>query len=195
MPPRKKPPGLRDEELAAEKPREVPSPDRRGKFELIPRTDGRGKLHYVYRFADELIEKRRPLLAEARIAFVWKHNVSPDADGHLMLGKATKVPDAHRAIHDYDFVIALNHHIFEREQVSEEHKRAILFHELCHCGIACDDEGVPKRGDDGRPKWRMIKHDLEEFNEVVQAFGKYRKEVEDLVDLASRPLLKAAVSE
>jgi hypothetical protein len=48
---------------------------------------------------------------------------------------------------------------------------ALVDHELCHCAQAVDEFGAPKFSQDGRPKFAMRGHDIEEFVSVVRRFG------------------------
>lgn len=48
---------------------------------------------------------------------------------------------------------------------------ALVEHELYHCGWEPDDFGQPKFGRDGRPKFAMRGHDVEEFLGVVRRYG------------------------
>ena len=48
---------------------------------------------------------------------------------------------------------------------------ALVEHELYHCVQETDDYGMPKFGDDGRPKWDIAPHDVEEFVGVARRYG------------------------
>ena len=48
---------------------------------------------------------------------------------------------------------------------------ALVDHELCHCAQALDEFGAPKFSQDGRPKFSIRGHDIEEFVSVVRRFG------------------------
>jgi hypothetical protein len=48
---------------------------------------------------------------------------------------------------------------------------ALVDHELCHCAQAKDEFGAPKFDSDGRPKFAIRGHDVEEFVSVVRRFG------------------------
>ena len=59
-------------------------------------------------------------------------------------------------------------------------RRAILFHELKHAAPTCHPRtGAQLEDERGRKLWRIRKHDLEEFVDVVEAFGTYKRDVEN----------------
>ncbi len=62
--------------------------------------------------------------------------------------------------------------------LSEEHRRALVDHELCHMGACMDREG--------KTKLYIIGHDLEEFCVIVDRYGLWRRSVEDFAAAASR---------
>lgn len=52
-------------------------------------------------------------------------------------------------------------------------REILMFHEMKHCDQAVDQYGAPKFTRDGQPVWRLVGHDIEEFNEVVRRYGAY----------------------
>lgn len=48
---------------------------------------------------------------------------------------------------------------------------ALVEHELYHCAQELDEYGAPAFGADGRPKWEIRAHDVEEFVGVVDRYG------------------------
>jgi hypothetical protein len=156
-------------------------------FELIP-ADAGSEPHQI------LLEMRRfhSEIDEARIALAWRINLTPDKDGHLVLGKCVKASDLQREFSDYDFVILLNREVWEDSEFTIEKKRALVDHELCHAGGAYDEEG-PKYDERGRRVFRMRKHDIEEFQAIVHRHGCYKKDLEvfaeTLLERRSKPLL------
>jgi hypothetical protein len=72
---------------------------------------------------------------------------------------------------------------------------AVVEHELCHCGQKLDKFGFPKFGEDGRPKYAIVGHPVEEFPLVVKKYGlgAVSPEVAELVAAAnSKPLISGA---
>lgn len=48
---------------------------------------------------------------------------------------------------------------------------ALIEHELYHCGQEMDEFGAPKFSKEGRPKFAMRGHDVEEFVGIVRRYG------------------------
>lgn len=118
-----------------------------------------------------------PDLEGAIIAMAWRKNLTPDADGHLILGKCVKATDLQREFSNYDFIILLNQEVWEDPEFTEEKKCALVDHELCHATVATDDDG-PKWDDRGRRVWRIRKHDIEEFHAIIHRHGCYKRDLE-----------------
>lgn len=64
---------------------------------------------------------------------------------------------------------------------------ALVEHELFHCAQELDEYGAPVFGKDGRPKWEIRAHDVEEFTGVVRRYGLEAAGpgVQEMVDAAS----------
>lgn len=70
---------------------------------------------------------------------------------------------------------------------------ALVEHELYHAGQERDAYGAPKFTQDGRPKFGIRGHDVEEFVGVVRRYGAAATAVQPLVDAAkARPLIGKA---
>ena len=146
-------------------------------FELIDRL--------VFSEPYSILDKMRRFhgeLAEARIAIAWRKALSPDKDGHLILGKCVKVSDLHRELADWDFIILLNQEVWCDEEFTDEKKSALMDHELCHAARSFDSDGNEQRDERGRAVWRTRKHDIEEFQEIVKRHGCYKKDLERFAD-------------
>lgn len=153
----------------AKKPRTV-------NFELISEANREGMVPYS--ILKDLRDKYHRHLKEARIALAWRKNFKTDRDGHIILGKCVKASELHRQLAPYDFVILLNEEVWKATQFTEEKKRALIDHELCHAAVATDRNGDPVRNDQGRIVYRMRKHDIEEFRDIVQRHGCYKQDLE-----------------
>lgn len=114
----------------------------------------------------------------AAIALAWCKRLKADQDGILVLGKCVKVSDLYREFAAYDFVILLNREVWEDSEFTKEKKRALVDHELCHAAEALDEEGEPKWDERGRRVFRSRKHEIEEFREIVQRHGCYKRDLE-----------------
>lgn len=62
---------------------------------------------------------------------------------------------------------------------------ALIEHELCHAAQDVDPFGMPRFGNEGQPLFRMVAHDVEEFNDVVERYGARATGVEAMVRLAN----------
>jgi len=72
---------------------------------------------------------------------------------------------------------------------------ALVEHELYHCGQEKDQYGAPKFTQDGRPKFGMRGHDVEEFTGVVARYGP-SLDVAEMVEAANaKPLIGRATVE
>lgn len=139
-----------------------------GKFGLVPTDDP------AYETLADLIGAHHDELAEAKIALAWAYEVKPDRDGHLVWGRARKVGPLERTFHDHDFVIVLNNKVWGA--LPDVAKRALLDHELSHCGS--------KESEAGDVSYYVRKHDLEEFVSIVRSYGLWRDTVQVFVDAA-----------
>jgi hypothetical protein len=156
--------------------------------ELIPERDDKGEVRQPYAIMQALIPAHHPHLADAHIALAWRYGWTEDADGRLRLGQAKKASDLDFSLHAYDFVIILNSDAWNAAGFTEAQMRALLDHELCHCQVSLDENGDERRDVTGRPVWRMRKHDIEEFQEIVERHGLWEK---DLALFAKAAIKKA----
>lgn len=154
-------------------------------YELIPETDGPNHDHRPepYRLMDDIREEHHEHLSDAKIALAWRKALNADVDGHLVLGKCVKSSDLQRELVDYDFVILLNWEVWHDPEFTMDMKDALLDHELCHAEVSRDKEtGEDKFDERGRRVWRTRKHDIEEFTEIVQRHGCYKRDLEKFAE-------------
>jgi hypothetical protein len=137
----------------------------------------------IYDLLAEVRGESHEDIADAEIILAWRKALKVDKDGHLILGKCVKVSDLHKELAAYDFVILLNKEVWENPEFTIEKKKALLDHELCHAAPALDSEtGEQKTDERGRPVWRIRKHDIEEFREVVERHGCYKADLEKFAE-------------
>jgi hypothetical protein len=152
-----------------------------------------GQITGPYRIMEKLIAAHHPQLKDAKIALAWRYGWKATTDGHTTLGQAKKGSDLDREMHDHDFVIMLNFERWNSGAFSEAQMHALLDHELCHCEISKDTNGEPKTDERGRVVYRIRKHDVEEFQDVVARHGMWKGDLEKfadaIADKSSRPLL------
>lgn len=119
----------------------------------------------VIELCEELIDAYHPWLRDMRIGLIFRSEAS-NSRGKQVWGKAAKVDGKTNALlpedEKLDFLIWLAKDIWDR--LPDEHKRALLDHELCHCGV----------GDNGP---MMVSHDLEEFTCIVERHGLWSLEL------------------
>lgn len=86
-----------------------------------------------------------------------------------------------------EFVITLDAHY--AAQASDAQFCALVEHELYHCGQARDEFDAPAFYKDGRPKFAMRGHDVEEFVGIVRRYGAGNAagDTAKLVEAAKKP--------
>ncbi len=149
-------------------------------YELIERDHVGG--HPVYAMLAELVREHHEELRSARFAIAWNLTWQPDADGRTKIGMCKRASDLDRELAAFDFVILLRKAFWKDDRVSDAQRRALLDHELCHATRATTRGGDPAVDDRGRPVWRLRKHDIEEFSEVVDRHGMWSRDLENLAD-------------
>lgn len=140
----------------------------------------------------ELIPQYHPHLMDAKMLFVFTTQKRKKCD-RVRLGSAAKLPAFQRWLHSgmkavdagADFVIMID--VEEYNALSRSQQRALIEHELCHCGFVdkVDDEtGEAKR------TWKLHGHDVEAFVDEVKRHGLWRQGISDMVEVGSRVYLK-----
>lgn len=121
-----------------------------------------------YEILDRIREAHHPHLSEARIALVWRKDVKADRDGRLVLGQAKKATDLGREFSDFDLIVLLNEEAWA--DLTPAQRDLLVDHELMHFALV-EKEGSPIRDERGRLCYRLRRHDLEEFRDVVARHG------------------------
>lgn len=134
--------------------------------------------HVAYKLLNKIQGKFHRDLDDAKIALAWRKALKPDIDGRLVLGRCVKASDLQRELVKWDFVILLNKEVWDLEDFPTDKKEALIDHELCHAAVALDADGEPKIDEKGRQVWRTRKHDIEEFGDVVERHGLYKRDLE-----------------
>lgn len=141
-----------------------------------------GRITAAYRLIDILVAKTHHHLSEAKIACAWRFGWKSDSDGRLKLASVKKGSDLDRELNGYDFVIMLNHEVWNAGTFKEDQMIALLDHQLCHCQLSMDSNGEVKTDDMGRNVYRLRKHDIEEFRDVVARHGLYTDELQEFYE-------------
>ena len=145
-------------------------------FLIIPEQDANGLVPAPYKLLKEVRDKHHGDIKEARIALAWRLRTKADKDGHIVLGKCIKVSDLYREYADYDFIITLNKEFWEDLAVTKEQQVALLDHECCHAAPTYNGEtGEHEVDERGRYLFRLKQHDVEEFYEIVQRNGLWKR--------------------
>jgi hypothetical protein len=168
--------------------RRAPKP-KKVSYELIPRDGLFGGP--MYGLLDELVEEHHEDLQHAKIALAWCTSWKPDVDGRVTLGKCRKASDLDKEITQFDFVILLSRWFWRLDTTTAMQRRALLDHELSHARPKMGPDGEQAEDERGRLVWRIRKHDLEEFIDVVKRNGCYLRDIEQFAAAAIRAPLPA----
>ncbi|MCW8129609.1 MAG: hypothetical protein KIS92_04415 [Planctomycetota bacterium] len=141
----------------------------------------------------ERMKDTKPKIALAR-KLGWK----ADKDGRQILGQCRRVTELDRQLHGFDFVILVHEIVLDnKETFGVKLLRALIDHELCHCSVSVDEDGQVKKDETGKPVYRIRKHDLEEFREIVKRHGLYKNDLAHfarvIVENQKRPLFRDAL--
>ena len=132
----------------------------------------------MYPLVKRLVHEHHGELREARIALAWATSWKADIDGRVKLGQLKKASDLDRELRPVDFVIVINRTFYEDANVSDAQREALLDHELYHGGRKLDTNGEDMVDERGRPVFRLRKHDLEEFAEIAERYGCWKRDLE-----------------
>lgn len=153
-------------------------------FLIIPEQDAQGKTPEAYKLLKDVRDVDHGDTKTARIALAWRLRTKADKDGRLELGRCIKVSDLYREYADYDFVITLNREVWDDIRFTQEKKKALLDHEMCHAAPVIDDESGDHQVDErGRYIFRTRKHSIEEFHEIVKRHGCYKSDLEEFAKI------------
>ena len=114
------------------------------------------------RIGAELIQAEKSLNwireTEVSIGFM-SSNKAKVSNGKTVFGQCERVPDRYKAFIPYDFLIT----VYEPNVIDFTSKqiRILLHHELLHCGVNMNAE----------PTYKVVPHDVEEFNEIIDRYG------------------------
>jgi len=118
----------------------------------------------------EIISAHHEHLFDVRILLLFLDKAAKKGD-KLTAATASKMSAKDNAIADatppYDFKIIIANDLWMLN--SEAWRRALIDHELCHCG------GTSGGG------WELVGHDLEEFAAIIERHGLWKSDVKDFV--------------
>lgn len=128
-----------------------------------------------WRCPDEVVVLTRKIiiaqhahLNEARILLLFRDQAAKKA-GKLVAATASKMSGKDNAIADaappYTFKIEIANDLWTLSD--EAWRRALVDHELSHCGGNSEDG------------WEILPHDIEEFSAIVERHGLWKADVKD----------------
>lgn len=118
--------------------------------------------------AREILDSDLPLDDEARNAkIVYLFNVSEKAN---CAGQIQSPGGTWKFLSDYDYVLWVHKPTWDT--LNENQRKALVYHELCHITHTAKK--------DGSVDFKLKKHDLEEFIDVVKNFGYWTPVLEEL---------------
>lgn len=132
----------------------------------------------VQDIANSLIPDFHPHLEGVRIEYVFTDTI-PSKGGKQVWGTMRKISSlpaylANKGEPEADvepfFCMVITLPVWE--QLPPKDRVALVDHELCHAGVEED-------------KLTMVPHDLEEFSEVVERHGLWRKDIQKFIEAAT----------
>jgi len=145
--------------------------------------DSSGKIE---KYAKRVMKIYYPDLLKANFIYTFRNNDKFDDEGQVILAEARKIGKKERDLYSFDFEI--NVHADTWVDASEELKYRIIYHELKHCGLELDEEGIPKRDENDKLVTKIVKHDLivKTFKCEIDIFGV--DECEDVADFFAKAM-------
>lgn len=175
-----------------------PAPPEMAPDAFAPDQDGLGEWVREMFIDDDgpLYNERHRHLADAAIGWLWTTAENRNRDKHVA-GECRLIGPAQakwsRAMADFqlrgwfgfvpDFLVTIS---APYAQLADDWAFcALIEHELCHAAQDIDGFGMPRFNRDGLPIFRLIGHDVEQFNDVVARYGAHAADVAEMVRLAN----------
>lgn len=150
-----------------------------------------------------LCNARHNHLNDAKIGWLWTTAESINRD-HTVAGECSRILPPRRTfgsamrqwqlcqwfMQPPDFLITISAPL--AAAMDDATFCALIEHELCHAAQDIDLFGEPRFDREGRPVFRIIGHDVEEFTDVVARYGSAATGLEELVRAANAGPLIAA---
>ena len=120
----------------------------------------------------DVVEREHPTLSCVPMLILFDTR-KRTSKGALVAAQIRKASDLMKAVDvgEHEFVISLDARLFRAAGVTDEEKRAIVYHELCH--VMPDETG-----------YRLVGHDYTLFNGEVKRHGGERQAMAFQVRLA-----------
>jgi len=113
-----------------------------------------------------LIRKFHSDLVNTKIAYLYK-NKPIKARGKEVIAFSSKCSGIVKVLSEYDVIMIVSYPAFQ--QLTDDHKIAIIDHELTH--LLVDEDST------GAPKLRILAHDVEEFSSIIERHGLYQQDL------------------
>lgn len=134
--------------------------------------------------ANQIIKDHRPNLGMLKIAYLFRDE-APVSDGKITCGMCYRADDRNRAVHGLDFIIEISKDIWD--EATDQFKIALMDHELGHVGIRMQEDGTLEMDEKTlRIKTFVKKHDIEEFEEILERHGAYHKSLREFLAAFAR---------
>lgn len=138
------------------------------------------RMHQVEETVADLVRKHHSHLERATIFVLGKPKASKRSGGKVNVAKARRCTEALRALVKDE--IGEAHYIIEVgkdawEALSQDTKKIVLDHELCHFA-----------GQDDKGKWGLLDHDVAEFRSIIERYGLYSADLELFAKTAAEQL-------
>jgi len=157
--------------------------DAQPKYRLIMMDTKAGK--EILDIMRDMTNRHHEELRNATIAPAWMIRNKTDRDGILVLGKMKKATELERLAHGNDAFLLLNQEAWER--FDDRQKRALIDHELEHLTVSLDEgTGEPKLDGHGKTRYRIRKHDVEEFQAIISRHGCHKNHLRQFAEEALR---------
>jgi len=125
--------------------------------------------------ANSIIKVHYPKIEVLKVAYVFRE-IAPVSGGKTTAGMTYRCDDRNFALHHYDFVIEIGKDVWD--DATDDFRRALMDHELGHIGLVLDENGQPIRDEKtGRLKVTINKHDVEEFDQILERHGAYHADL------------------
>lgn len=125
----------------------------------------------VEEIASQAIRDWHPHLRDARIRYLWRDGGAWTSGSKTVLAKASKLgSQAQFLSEDFDAVILVDTNRWA--ELSEEQRVALVDHELAHLRQSTGGKyDLPLVQPNGRPVLHVVRHDVEEFVDVIRRHG------------------------
>lgn len=113
-------------------------------------------------------------IGEPKVYYLFKNKNSCN------MGKCSLATGKWKYLTACDYVIEINRKSWD--ELDENGRKALVMHELLHIykDVKVDEDG------EETVKWRIRKHDVEEFNEVVKQYGAWEESIKILMDILKK---------